>query len=128
MDKKIKSRIALSLSAAALGILSALALVEHESVEVPEPAPVVEVSEPECSGRLDARLGCIPSYCDRFPAFCKACDVPPCGEPIGLVCCEEPIGCFGVFAYSDCEGDIYSCEWGYQGRNDDGTAYVICFD
>jgi hypothetical protein len=69
-----------------------------------------------------------PSYCDRFPAMCRPCDVQPCGEPIGLVCCEEPLGCFGVFAYSDCEGDIYSCEWGYQGRNADGTAYVECFD
>jgi hypothetical protein len=70
-----------------------------------------------------------PDFCTEHPEHCGRCKDPgSCGEPDIWVCCTEGDGCVAVVAAADCEGDIYSCDWGESTQGPDGKPSVICYE
>jgi len=78
---------------------------------------------PICTTQRDEAGECVPRYCDAFPERCE-----PAPAPVALVCCSGPNGCVAVFTYSECFDDLYWCLDGYQGIDENGILYVVCFD
>lgn len=77
-----------------------------------------------------ALLSRTPDFCDSFPTVCEGCPagVGQCGEPDIWVCCDEGEGCVAVVQAADCEGDLYSCDWGESTSGPGGKPAVICYD
>jgi hypothetical protein len=69
------------------------------------------------------------SFCDVHPEYCGRCPIPgTCGEPDIWVCCIDGGGCVAVLKAAECEGDIYSCDWGESTVGADGKPAVICYE